>query len=347
VTQPTLHADADVEWVRAATGLRCIGVRRERVGTGDGVLGELTRLHLTYAKGWAGPCSLVLKRPSPFASNNERALRFRLYEREVRFYEDVARTIDLRVPHCYASRWDDTTQEMVLLLEDLGDLRCGDQLAGLSSAQALVVAERMSRAHAQWWDSAPLASLLWLPCFGDPVTKQLGPLCRELWPTFLDLHGASLPPGSRAIGERACDDYEDLLERISRPPVTLAHGDLRAENLLFGDGDLAVIDWQLASRGRGVFDIAYLLCQSLTVPTRRRHEIEILRHWHDTLVGGGVAGYSFADAIADHRLCSLVSLGWTVAGTAIERTNERARALARAQAVRAFTAALDYGHFDP
>ena len=64
-----------------------------------------------------------------------------------------------------------------------------------------------------------------------------------------------------------------------------AHFDFRVDNLLFGDPlgpePLAVVDWQLACRSRGAFDLAYLLCQSMASARRRRDEHAILQRWSD------------------------------------------------------------------
>ena len=89
--------------------------------------------------------------------------------------------------------------------------------------------------------------------------------------------------------------------------------------------------------------MAYLLCQSMAVADRRRHERTIVGRWHDALVRRGVTEYSFADAVEDYMRSALVCLGWAVAGAALERPNQRARRVARVQALRNFTAVADMG----
>ena len=46
-------------------------------------------------------------------------------------------------------------------------------------------------------------------------------------------------------------------------PHTIIHGDYRLDNLFFGtdesDYELAVIDWQIASRGGAAYDVAYFI----------------------------------------------------------------------------------------
>jgi hypothetical protein len=323
-------------------------VEPEPLDGGSGVFGEVTRLRLSYEHPHRGdPEAVILKLPSSRAANRARAQRFKLYEREVHFYREVAPTLDLRVPVCHWSWLDPDDRWSVLVLEDLGHLKGGDLLAGISTAQAGLVVKHLARAHAQWWDSPGLAGLPWVPELGGPVMVQLASVYRELWPAFVELRGESLPPGSVALGERVRDSFEDLLTALSRPPATIAHVDFRVDNLLFGDPrgpePVAVVDWQLASLGRGAFDVAYLLCQSMSSTQRHRQEIPVLKRWHESLVRSGVRGYSFDDAVADYRRSALVCLGCAVAGTTLDRGSERGRSIARTQAVRTFTAALDLG----
>ncbi|MEA3055453.1 MAG: hypothetical protein QOD30_885, partial [Actinomycetota bacterium] len=49
-------------------------------------------------------------------------------------------------------------------------------------------------------------------------------------------------------------------------PLTLLHGDLRADNLFFTPGpdrEVVALDWQIAVTGRAAYDVGYLLAQSV------------------------------------------------------------------------------------
>jgi hypothetical protein len=350
---PVLGREVTASWVADVfreAGSPPVGTLRavepEALDGASGVFGEVTRLRLSYeGPGRGDPATVILKVPSRRPANRARGMRFRLYEREVRFYREVAPTLQLRVPRCYWSWLDPKDGSSGMLLEDLGHLDGADLLAGIPTARAGLAVEHMARAHAQWWDSPRLAELSWMPRLSDPVMRQLGPLYREHWPAFLDLRGERLPPGSVALGERIGDCFEDLLDALSRPPVTIAHIDFRVDNLLFGNPRgseaVTVLDWQLASLSRGAFDVAYLLGHSMTSAERRRHEYAILERWHRSLIRCGVRGYSLPDAVADYRRSTLACLGCTIVGTTLDRTDARGRSVALAQAVRTFTAALD------
>jgi aminoglycoside/choline kinase family phosphotransferase len=346
-------ADVTVAWIsdalrqsgHAVAG-RLKSVELEPVGAGTGMFGHVLRLLLTYERRQPqDPASLILKMPSATASNRSRALAFDMYAREARFYGSVAGMLNVRVPRCYWSCIDPDTHQAAVLLEDLGCMHVEDQVTGIGPRRARVAVSRLAAGHAQWWDAAGLADLDWMPYLASPITGQLAQVYRDQWSAFVEHHGAQLPDGCVPLGEHVGDRVEELLELLSEPPVTIVHGDFRLDNLYFGDAPaadpLVVADWQLSCRGRGAFDVTYLLCQSMTVEDRRQNEVEILRCWHQTLVDSGVVGYSFDDAVDDYTRSALICLAYAVAGTVLDRSNERGQALARVQAVRTFTAALD------
>ena len=92
-------------------------------------------------------------------------------------------------------------------------------------------------------------------------------------------------------------------------PWTLVHGDLRADNVLYGgtveDPASVIIDWSWASRSMASIDIAFLIGGSTPhVQRLGRHE-ELLQVWHGGLEKGGVRNYSLADARRDLQLAAL------------------------------------------
>jgi hypothetical protein len=315
------------------------------MSAGSGVFGELTRLRLGYQDRQPGdPESLVLKLPSRSPTNRARGRLFQLYERETRFYTELAAGVDLRVPRCY---WAGSTRESDgsgLLLEDLDGMGTSDLYQGISAERARLAVQRLGVAHAQWWDCESRRDSRWIPRLNGRVMRQLGQVYRQNWPAFATLRGGTLPAEAMDLAAEVGIHFDELLEAISRPPLTIAHGDFRVDNLFFGEGGddaLVVIDWQLVCQGRGAYDVAYLLCQSMDIADRRRHETDVLRAWHDVLLECGVTGYSFDDAFHDYRLAVLVCFGCVVAGTSLDRPGYDRRALGEQQAQRTFTAALD------
>ncbi|HUS13388.1 MAG TPA: oxidoreductase family protein, partial [Chloroflexia bacterium] len=69
-----------------------------------------------------------------------------------------------------------------------------------------------------------------------------------------------------------------------------------------------VADWQVATMGRGVVDVARFLAGSLAPADRRAHERRLLDAYHALLVAKGVADYPFAQCWDDYRLATLLPL---------------------------------------
>ena len=67
-----------------------------------------------------------------------------------------------------------------------------------------------------------------------------------------------------------------------------------------------LIDWQLATRARGVVDVAGLLCGHLDTEERRRHEHRLLRSYHTDLMQSGIADYPFDLCWDDYRCALLI-----------------------------------------
>src|SRR5262249_28536143 len=158
----------------------------------------------------------------------------------------------------------------------------GDQVPGLTPAQALAAVETIGRLHARWWEAPALEALAWMP------RRNLQPArYRQFWPRFQQTMGPLLPASALALGEKVGGHLEGLLRAMEERPHTIVHADHRADNLLFDDPSrpdaVVVVDWQLAIRGRGVLDVARLLCGRMPSPDRAACEMLIRRRWHETL----------------------------------------------------------------
>lgn len=94
-----------------------------------------------------------------------------------------------------------------------------------------------------------------------------------------------------------------------------------------------------------VSDVAYFLCQSLTVDERRTHERALVRGWYDGVAratGGELAGYPFELAWDQYRRNTVATTVYPVTAIgAMDPADDRGRELVSAMATRAFSAALD------
>jgi len=274
----------------------------EPVGTGQ--MADSIRYVLRYAPAAPeAPASVVAKFTPADDTSRTTALAMRTSEVEVRFYQQVARSVGARTPHCFFADVDTSSAEFVLVLEDLAPAHPGDQLAGCHPDQAALALGELAALHAPRWDDPHLAGLEWLTRGHDDVTtgEELLPM---LFVGFVDRYGDCLEDQVIAVGERLMANIGSYLR--TRPgPRTVQHADYRLDNLLFGTGGggppVAVVDWQTVTLGPGAADVSYFLGAGLTPNDRRAHEDGLLRAYHGRLLAAGVAGYPWNRFFTDYR----------------------------------------------
>jgi hypothetical protein len=319
------------------------GFDYEIIGEGVGVLGQLARVRLQYDKPEEGaPASLVGKFPATVQENRDLANAFRFYEREVRFYEQIADEVELRTPKRYFSHFDDETNDFVLLMEDLGSARCGDQVTGCAQEETATLLREMARFHATWWDRVGTPALDWIPWGNAPENAMAQPAYQDAWQPFLQKFGDRLPQKALRAGERLYHTANAIQNMLTVPPMTIVHGDLRYDNLFFDSTQMAVADWQIISRTRGPYDVAYFMSQSVNSSDRRACEMGILRGYHDTLLEHGVRDYRFEQCLGDYRAFAMFCLVYPViAGGSLDLANERGVELVTAMLDRSVATIID------
>jgi hypothetical protein len=304
-------------------------VATEPLGVGTGFLGQLGRLRLTYDRPDAtAPPTMVAKLPSLDPGGRQVAELFQLYDREVRFYRQLSTQMPLRVPRCYAAAAHPDAGDYILLLEDLGHLAIGDDAAGCSAVEAEVAIRTLARLHRAFWESPALDRLDWVPMVNAPVHHFTEPAYAGSLEPFLKNFGDVLSPRMRELTERMSGHIVPLLDAGSQAPRTLIHGDYRLDNLFFHERDVAAIDWQIACRGQGAFDVAYFLGGCLDPAVRRAEEMRLLRLWHGIVTDGNPVKYPFETALEDYRRSVLYCNVYTVIAIgSLDPTNERGMAV--------------------
>lgn len=316
------------------------------LGAGAGLMALVSRIELSYADGAGGPTSLIGKFPSPAPENRVVAETYNMYGREVLFYQTLSAETPMPHPRSYFARQRPGTSDFVLLLEDLGNRRIGDQAAGSDLAQAEIVIDAMAAFHAASFGRLDHPRFHWLTPHANEaqITGMEGGFAFG-WPRFREWLDDIIPPRVRVWGERVGPATRDVLTRLCRGPLVVTHGDFRLENMFFGvapdDPPFAMIDWQSITLSSPGQDLSYYLTQSVQLEVRRQHERALLERYLDGLRRNGVRDYSFADLHHDYRLATLYLLDFAVVIAAtLDLSNERGVAIARALSERA-CAALD------
>lgn len=333
---PTSSAEISPEWLTER--LRAAGtidsttvvssIERDLMGAGIGFMGEVGRIKVSYAGG-VGPATMICKIPTQDPTIRGMLAAAKVFEREARFYADVAPALDV-VPEALGIASDLEHDDHVLILEDLGHLRVGDQAVGVDVKDARATMMTAARLHARFWQNEDLESIAWMPMANSDGMKIGREVYKASLPGFLQVFAHAIDADMVSVMERYGDNVHQLLDRIAQMPNTVVHFDFRLDNLFFDDStqDVWMIDFQTSSKGGGAYDIGYFMSQSVPIDVRRTHEDSLLHAYHDELVRLGVDGYSFDQFFQDYRVGVLY--GWIIPVYAVgtlDSSSERAMAL--------------------
>jgi aminoglycoside/choline kinase family phosphotransferase len=321
----------------------------EPIAAGVGFLGKLGRLHLHHeSKAGDLPRTLIAKQPTLDEKSRQLAKAFRLFEREVAFYREIGSAAGIRVPALHYGDVEAASGDFIMLLEDLAPARVGDQLESCTADEARRAIAALARCHAAWWGSPRLGEFAWLPNMNDPMNHFSQFAYQACWAPFVQFVGDKLSPALKRTGEAFATRIITALDGLASMPLTLSHGDFRADNLFFSDavegvGDgMALVDWQLVSRGSGAFDVAYFLSGNLRPDVRRAAEKDLLQFYVTTLREHGVQNYGFEQCFEEYRFSTLFCLLYAVIviGT-LDPTNARGLAMFHANFERVAAAITD------
>lgn len=276
---------------------RVVSVSFEPCGIGQ--LADSFRFTMTYEPSGAGPATLVGKFASEDATSREFGRSSGYYRCEIGFYQKLAPTLSMSIPTAVHAALDDNDTDFVLLMEDLAPARQVDQLIGCNADESARVMEQAATLHAASWHDRDLAQQL----YGDLVPE------------------ANLKEAARLV------DHTAAWKQIFSDPQCLWHSDLRADNVLFDASDntrpVVVLDWQGVGFGRGTIDVAYWLGTSMAVDDRRKHERELITHYHRALVGNGVSDYPWERCWDDYRIHAIHGLQVGVFGLGAVKRSPR------------------------
>jgi hypothetical protein len=270
---------------------------------GTGQLGDCFRLALTYDRAEDGaPATLVAKLPSTDPVSRGYAAAVGLYAKEVRFYQEVASRLAIRTPRAHVAAIAGDAVDFVLLFEDLAPAVSCDQLVGCDPDQAALVMDQAAAMHASSWGPARLEGLGWMRQEGS--WAALAEHMPALHDAFRERYGDVLEREHLEVAARLREGIAGWARTLDEQRC-IWHMDFRLDNMLFGakggEVPLAVVDWQSVSLGPGISDVSYFIGAGLPVAERRRHEEDLVRHYHAALCAAGVDDYDWDRCWRDYR----------------------------------------------
>ncbi len=257
-------------------GARVGDIDHTPIGTGQ--IGDSVRFTLTYDPADCGPPTIAGKFAASDQTSHQTAAMMHLYRHEVGFYRDIAGTLPVRTPRAIHAELDEADDAFILLMEDLGPARQGNQLDGCTLADARHAVSQAAAFHGPSWNDSRVVDAPFLQ--PDP---QIRAVTRALYPqsttVFVERYADRLAPELLAIVERM-GALTDAIFTHDEPRRCLVHGDYRLDNMMFdvkgGAAPLAIVDWQTLYPGDGASDLGYFLGAGTGSALRRAHEDELL-----------------------------------------------------------------------
>ena len=320
------------------------------VGAGLGLLGLVMRVHLTYAGGAAGfePDSVVVKFAHPLAANRAIAMNTRMYEREVSFFNDIAGSVGVPKPSCHFAAVNTDTGENIVVLEDLKAYRAGNQVEGVDAAGVRLIIDAVAPLHAAYWGRTDGPLLERAMRIDSSYVEAFLPSIEGTWARGVELFADVIAPDVLPHVARYVAGMRGLHAQMGRRTQTLVHGDVRLDNVMFGETagqhPVMLVDWQAIMVSNPMHDLSYLLSQSLPVAARRAHEAELVAYYHARVCELGVTGYSLEQCWDDYDVGVLFLFSYPlIIGGFSDPDDERGTALARAVIERSSQTVSDRG----
>lgn len=318
---PSHPGDVSPVWLGEVLGTAVDGVVWEPIGTGQ--VGDSARFTLSSPDDSCAPTTLAGKFPAADATSRSTAAMFGLYSKEVSFYRDIAPQLDVRVPQVHFSGLAEDGGEFILLFEDLGPCRGGNQIAGCDLADAEAAIRQGAAIHAPSWHNRAILDTGWLAAKPD-VSAQIRALYPQAQAVWRERYADTLEPEFMQLCETVAEHNTSVFTDEPPAPISLVHGDFRLDNMLFdikgGAEPIAVLDWQTVTIGNPMTDIGYFLGCGIGDELRRQHEDRLIDLWLSEMAARGVK-LSRAEIRDDYRRGALHGVTTAVFSAAfVERT---------------------------
>jgi hypothetical protein len=336
------EAGFDLEWFKAVVGAPAAEVAEvtfEDMSAAGGLSGRMRRVVGTDSKG-NRVLTLVLKETFPSRVSVSKALGL---NREALFFHEFSPILGkhANLPTVYVAHADTETGYKAILMEDLADyvqagymfgpytpLNAGQDLEAAVAATGGITARRVAaatflcgaRLHAPFWNKVSelqkhswLRGAAWSEGKGEEGWMQSQKSAKDLWEVgkkaIEEGKQAFWSPEMIALLDASFEkiSWEEHMERLSRGPLTLVHGDFHPANMMWKRsatpvtstgsvredaesdcGSLALLDFEVVGIGSGPQDLAQFLISHMHPDERRACESELLELYHEELGRQGV-----------------------------------------------------------
>jgi aminoglycoside phosphotransferase (APT) family kinase protein len=288
-TRIPLRVDEATEhWLTVALGLPPGAITSVRVL--DHHSGTAARARIAVESEADLPETLFLKLPPRNYLQHVLMNVFRLGTREIVAYRALGDTPPIRVPRCYAAQVDRLRRRSVLVLEDLsGTAEFRTICDSVTRAEAEAVIDAMAALHGAYWNTDRFAGDLVPLAVRSAADVRLGDIIRRRFLRQITGHTAHLIPETM---KRQCRIFfqrsADIDAFWATQPQTLIHGDPHLGNLFFEATGPGFLDWQIATAGAGIRDVAYFANASVEPDLLRMIERDLVERYTAGLDAAGI-----------------------------------------------------------
>ncbi|KXJ85064.1 kinase-like domain-containing protein, partial [Microdochium bolleyi] len=265
----------------------------------------------------ARPCHLCVKgglNPAMFNLEGYSEILKLIYTREALFFSKVAPKLrpELILPKVWWAGEDLEMGQGINIMEDLNHAGAtfGNPLDDWSVDRVKVGVEQLAALHSSTWSITPTGENAWITPGYETVMLGL----TMNWDNMINGEGRpEFPPIIKDSGERVVAALQKHFATKNPRFMTLLHGDPHTGNTFLDKaGNPRFIDWQTLHIGCAFHDFAYFVVGALSIEDRKKHEIEILKHYLDALHRFGVPELTVEDpeVMVEYRKSCLAGLGW-------------------------------------
>jgi len=202
--------------------------------------------------------------------------------------------------------------------------------------------------HAKYWGKAEAL----FPNMMQINTSYIGPFTPSVegtWANALAQFGYCISEDVTSALPNYVAKLADIMRNLGNRTMTLIHGDVRLDNVMFGDNKpglvpAVMLDWQAIMVSSPMQDIAWLLNSGVATTLRRAHEEEFLAYYCTKIADAGVVGYTLDQARTDYDAALLFMMCYPlIIGGAFDPANARGKELAEEGLRRSTAAVSDRG----
>ena len=251
----------------------------------------------------------------PFGEEQRKFLRQTgLGVAEARLYAHVGDELPVRAPRVWHADYDTSNGAFVIVLEDLEASGCrfptpadGDMLeVATSLVDELATLHAAYQGHELPWLRTP-SGMRRKPEDAETASRRA-----QFIVSAVDQFAGEMPPIFQRLGELYATHSLDIIALFNEGERTLIHGDTHSGNLFVDAGRTGFYDWAVAGRVPGMRDVAYFLCNSLPVETRRAEEVALVARYRAALAAKGM---TLDEHTADEQYRLFAVYSWIAAAS--------------------------------